>query len=105
MEIVMRRCYDINPSAKIRPTIDGAWICAKWKEQLTVYHADFMRSSNQDAENLTDEWCTFLERHGGVEDVYFYAFSIFMRMTSTTLGRHCQRKFRWILEPLISLKH
>jgi hypothetical protein len=24
-----------------------------------------------------DEWCPFLERHGGVEDVYFYAFTIF----------------------------
>ncbi len=35
-----------------------------------------MRSGNQDAANLVDEWCTFLENHGGVEDVYFYAFTI-----------------------------
>jgi hypothetical protein len=28
-----------------------------------------MRSGNQDAENLVDEWCTFLENRGGVEDV------------------------------------
>ncbi len=24
-----------------------------------------------------DEWCTFLERCGGVEDVYFYTFTSF----------------------------
>jgi hypothetical protein len=29
MEMVTRRCYDINPSAKNRPTRDGAWIRAK----------------------------------------------------------------------------
>jgi hypothetical protein len=90
MEMVARRCYDINPSAKNRPTRDGAWIRAKWKElksKLTVYHADFMRSGNQDAENLTDEWCTFLERRGGVEDVYFYAFTIFNEDDFNYLGK------------------
>lgn len=32
--------------------------CSKWKElksKQCVYHADFMRSGNQDAENLTDD--------------------------------------------------
>jgi len=89
MEMVARRCYNINPSAKNRLTRDGAWIRAKWKElksKLTVYHADFMRSGNQDAENLTDEWCAFLERHGGVEDVYFYAFTIFNEDDFNYLG-------------------
>jgi hypothetical protein len=42
---------------------------------------------NQDAENLTDEWCTFLERHGGVKDVYFYAFTIFTSNDFNYLGK------------------
>jgi hypothetical protein len=52
-----------------------------------MYHADFMQSGNQDAENLVDEWCTFLERHGGVEDVYFYAFTIFTSDDFNFLGK------------------
>ena len=47
------------------------------KSKLTAYPADFMHPGNQDAENLVDEWCIVLERRGGVEDVYFYAFTIF----------------------------
>jgi hypothetical protein len=49
------------------PVRDGAWLCSKWKElksKLSVYHTDFMRSGNQDAENLVDEWCTFFEKRG-----------------------------------------
>jgi hypothetical protein len=46
-----------------------------------------MRSGNQDAENLTDEWCTFLECRGGVEDVYFYAFTIFNEDDFNYLGK------------------
>ncbi len=50
--------------------------------KLSVYHADY-----QDAENLTDEWCTFLKRRGGVEDVYFYAFKIFTSNDFNYLGK------------------
>jgi hypothetical protein len=53
MEMVARRCYDIYPSSKNLPTRDGAWLSTKWKELksrlTTEYHADFMRSGNQDA--------------------------------------------------------
>ena len=100
MEMVAHRCFDINPSPKNCPNRDGAWIRSKWKElksKLSVYHADFMRSSNQDAENIMDEWCMFLEKHGGVEDVYFYASLFLLMMTSTTLARHYQGRSRWIL--------
>ncbi len=51
-----------------------------------IYHADFMRSGNQDAENLVDEWCTFLENRGGVEDV-FYAFTILTSDDFNCLGK------------------
>ena len=54
---------------------------------MSIYHADFMHSGNQDAENLTDECCTFLERRGGVEDVYFYAFTIFTSDDFNYLGK------------------
>ena len=90
MEMVARRCFDINPSPKNRPDRDGAWLRSKWKElksKLSVYHADFMRSGNQDAENLVDEWCIFLEWRGGVEDVYFYAFTIFTSDDFNYLGK------------------
>jgi hypothetical protein len=90
MEMVARRCFDINPSPKNRPVRDGAWLRSKWKElksKLSVYHADFMRSGNQDAENLVDEWCTFLENRGGVEDVYFYAFTILTSDDFNCLGK------------------
>jgi hypothetical protein len=90
MEMVARRCFDINPYASNHPARDGSWVCSTWKElksKLTVYHADFMRSGNQDEENLVDEWCTFLERHGGVEDVYFYAFTIFTSDDFNILGK------------------
>ncbi len=79
MEMVVRRGFDINPAPKNHPDRDGAWVRFKWKDlktKLTVCHADFMSSGNQDAENLTDEWCTFLERYGGVEYVFFYSFTI-----------------------------
>jgi hypothetical protein len=46
-----------------------------------------MRSGNQDAEILVDEWCTFLEKRGGVEDVYFYAFTIFTSGYFNYLGK------------------
>jgi hypothetical protein len=87
MEMVARRCFDINPASKNHPDRDGAWVHSKWKElksKLSVYHADFMHSGNQDAENLTDEWCTFLERRGGVEDASFYSFTILHPMILTT---------------------
>jgi hypothetical protein len=90
MEMVARRGFEINPYASNCPARDGSWVRSKWKElksKLTVYHADFMRAGNQDAENLVDEWCTFLERHGGVEDVYFYAFTIFTSDDFNFLGK------------------
>jgi hypothetical protein len=90
MEMVPRRCFDINPALKNHLDRDGAWVCFKWKElkfKLSVYHADFMHSGNQDAENLTDEWCTFLEWRGGVKDVYFYAFTIFTSDDFNYLGK------------------
>ena len=46
-----------------------------------------MCSGNQDAENLTDEWCTFLEMCGGVKDAYFYAFTIFTFSDFNYLGK------------------
>jgi hypothetical protein len=46
-----------------------------------------MRSGNQDAENLVDEWCTFLENCGGIEDVYFYAFTILTFDDFNCLGK------------------
>jgi hypothetical protein len=94
MEMVARKCFDINPSPKNRPTRDGAWIRSKWKElksKLSVYHADFMRSSNQDAENLNDEWCMFLEKRGSIEDVYFYAYTIFTDDDFNYLGKSLPR--------------
>jgi hypothetical protein len=95
MEMVARRCFDINPSPKNCPTRDGAWIHSKWKElksKLSVYHADFMRSGNQDAENLNDEWCMFLEKRGGIEDVYFYAHTIFTDDDFNYLGKALLRE-------------
>jgi hypothetical protein len=62
------------------------------KSKLSVYHADFIRSGNQDAENLVDEWCIFLERHGGMEDVYFYAFVIFTSEDFNYLGMALPKK-------------
>jgi len=100
MEMLARRCFDINPNVSNCPARDGSWVRSKWKElksKLTVYHADFMRSGNQDAENLVDEWCTFLERRGGVEDVYFYAFTIFTSNDFNFLGKaYYPMMFRWI---------
>jgi hypothetical protein len=55
--------------------------------KLSVYHADFMRSGNQDAENLVDEWCTFLENRGDVEGVYFYAVTILTSDDFNCLGK------------------
>ncbi len=75
------------------------------ESKLIVYHADFMHSGNQDAENLVDEWCTFLERCGGVEDVYFMPSQFFLLMTLTIMVRHYQRKLRLILEPLMKMRH
>jgi hypothetical protein len=62
MEMVARQCFNIKPFPKNHPDIDGAWLHSKWKElksNLSVYHADFMCSGHQDAENLVDEWCIF----------------------------------------------
>jgi len=90
MQMVARWCFDVNPSATNQPVRDGSWVHSKWKElksKLTIYHADFMLSGNQDAENLVDEWCTFLERCGGVEDVYFYTFTIFTSDDFNFLGK------------------
>jgi hypothetical protein len=89
-EMVVRRCFDINPASKNDPERDGARVHSEWKElksKLSVYLADFLHSVNQDAENLTDEQCTFLERHGGVKDVYFYAFTIFTSNDFNYLGK------------------
>jgi hypothetical protein len=62
-----------------------------------------MRSGNQDAENLVDEWCTFLENCGGNEVVYFYD-TILTSDYFNCLGKHYQRKLRWILEPLMKMR-
>jgi hypothetical protein len=51
-----------------------------------------MRSGNQDAENIMDEWCMFLEKRGGVEDVYFYAFTIFTYDDFNYLGKALPRE-------------
>jgi hypothetical protein len=101
MGMVVHRCFDINPSPQNHPNRDGAWICSKWKElksNLSVYHADFMRLGNHDAENITDELCMFLEKHGGVEDVYFYAFTIFTYDDFNCLGKALPREVQMDFE-------
>jgi hypothetical protein len=63
MGMVVRGCFDLKFSTKSHPDRDGAWLHSKWKvlkSKLSVYHVYFMCSGNQDAENLVDEWCTFL---------------------------------------------
>jgi hypothetical protein len=51
-----------------------------------------MRAGNQDAENLVHDWCTFLEKHGGIEDVYFYAFKILTSDDFNCLGKALPKK-------------
>jgi hypothetical protein len=47
----------------------------------------FSATSTNSNNCTADEWCIFLERRGGVEDVYFYAFMIFTSDDFNYLGK------------------
>ena len=85
MESLAFKCYDIDPSMPTRPLRDGGWLRTKFKElktAITKCYARFLRSGNQDADNIYDEWALFAD-----DDVTLYSKAIMTKADMEYLGK------------------
>jgi hypothetical protein len=66
---VCDECYMLKPSDRTRPRRNGEWVKATTKglrSIISTANANFLKSGNQDAEHMLDEWCNFSQDFGPV---------------------------------------